>query len=92
MNGKIVIAAVLAGALGLASAAPSQAAEGRNAAFAAGVAAGALGGAALGGGYAAPAYGYGYPAYGYRPGPAYYAGPRYVRPYYRGRHRYHYYH
>ena len=92
MNGKIVIAAALAGALAMASVAPTQAAEGRNAAFAAGVAAGVLGGAALGGGYAAPAYGYGYPAYGYGPGPGYYAGPHYVRPYYRGRHRYHYYH
>ena len=70
MNGKIVIAAALAGALAMASVAPTQAAEGRNAAFAAGVAAGVLGGAALGGGYAAPAYGYGYPAYGYAPAPA----------------------
>jgi hypothetical protein len=95
IRGSILATGALIGALALASATPTQAAEGRNAAFAAGVAAGALGGAALGGGYAAPAYGYpayGYPAYGYGPGPAYYAGPRYARPYYRGRHRYHYYH
>jgi hypothetical protein len=59
------------------------------------LAAGALGGAVVGGGYAGPAYGYpayGAPAYGYGPGPGYYAGPRYVRPYYRDRHRNHYYH
>jgi hypothetical protein len=61
--GRIIATGGLVGALALASAAPTQAAEGRNAAFAAGVAAGALGGAVLGGGYAP---GYGYPAYGYR--------------------------
>jgi hypothetical protein len=85
---KIVVTGALVGALALASAVPTQAAQGRNAAFAAGVAAGALGGAALGGA------GYGYPAYG-----GYYGGPRYAygsyggynRPY---RHRYyrHYWH
>jgi hypothetical protein len=84
---RIGATGALLGALAIASAAPTQAAEGRNAAFAAGVAAGALGGAALGGGYAPyPAYG-GYPAYGY--GPGYYPRPRYVRPY---RRHYHYYH
>jgi hypothetical protein len=75
---KVVVTGALVGALAVASAGPTQAAQGRNAAFAAGVAAGALGGAALGGGYGA------YPAYG-----GYYGGPRYAygdRPY---RHRYH---
>ncbi len=91
--GRIIAAGGLVGALALASAAPTQAAGGRNAAFAAGVAAGVLGGAVLGGGYA-PGYGYpayGYPGYGYPVyGGGYYAGPRYVRPY-RGRRYYHYY-
>ena len=79
--GKIVATGALVGALAVASAVPIQAAEGRNAAFAAGVATGALGGAALGGGYGA------YPAYG-----GYYGGPRYAygdRPY---RHRYYRHH
>ncbi|MFZ0836000.1 MAG: hypothetical protein WAM77_00985, partial [Xanthobacteraceae bacterium] len=58
----------------------TQAAEGRNAAFAAGVAAGVVGGALLAPRPAYPAYGY--PAYGYPAyGPGYYAGPRVVRPY-----------
>jgi hypothetical protein len=84
---RIAATGALLGALAVATAAPIQAAEGRNAAFAAGVAAGALGGAALGGGYAPyPVYG-GYPAYGYNAG--YYPRPRYVRPY---RRHYHYYH
>jgi hypothetical protein len=78
---KIVTTGALVGALAVASAVPTQAAQGRNAAFAAGVAARALGGAALGGGYGA------YPAYG-----GYYGGPRYAysdRPY---RHRYYRHH
>jgi hypothetical protein len=59
--GKVVAIGALIGALAVASAVPTQAAQGRNAAFAAGVAARALGGATLGGGYGA------YPAYGWRP-------------------------
>jgi hypothetical protein len=80
---QIIAAGALAGALALAGTAPSYAANGRNAAFAAGVGVGLLGGAALGGGYGAyPAYGGGY--YG---GPSYaYGGSGYHRPYYR--HRY----
>ena len=80
---KIVTTGALVGALGVASAMPTQAAEGRNAAFAAGVAAGALGGAALGGGYGA------YPAYG-----GYSGGPRYAysdRPYRHRSYRNHWY-
>jgi hypothetical protein len=80
--GKFIAAGALVGTLAVVGAAPSQAAQGRNAAFAAGVGVGLLGGAALGGGYGA------YPAYG-----GYYGGPRYAyvaygyhRPYYR--HRY----
>jgi hypothetical protein len=90
--GQIVSVSAVVGALAVASAAPIQAAEGRNAAFAAGVAAGVLGGAAVAGAVAPypayPAYGpgYAYPAYG----PGYYAGPpRYVRPY-RRPYRYYY--
>ena len=87
--GRIIAAGALVGALALASAAPTQAAEGRNAAFAAGVAAGALGGAAVGGGYAAPAYGY--PAYGAPAYGGYYDRPRYLhRPYYARHHRRYY--
>jgi hypothetical protein len=80
--GKVIAASALAGALALASTAPSYAANGRNAAFAAGVGVGLLGGAALGGGYGA------YPAYGgYYGGPSYaYGSYGYHRPYYR--HRY----
>ena len=74
---KGIATATLIGALALPLAAPSQAAEGRNAAFAAGVAAGVVGGALLAPRPAYPAYGY--PAYG--PGPGYYAAPRVVRPY-----------
>ena len=98
IRASILAAGVLIGALALASPTPTRAAEGRNAAFAAGVTAGALGGAVLGGGgYPAPAYGYpayGYrtPAYGYGPGPAYYPGPRYVRPHHQEHHHHHYYH
>ena len=62
--GKIIAAGALAGALALAGT-PPYAANGRNAAFAAGVGAGQVGGAVLGGGYGA------YPAYG-----GYYGGPR----------------
>ena len=50
IRGSILATGALIGALALASATPTQAAEGRNAAFAAGVAAGVLGGAAVGGG------------------------------------------
>src|SRR5262245_48320548 len=56
---KGIAAAGLIGALAVAAATPSQAAQGRNAAFAAGVAAGAVGGALLGGGggyYGGPGY------------------------------------
>jgi hypothetical protein len=74
---KIFAIAALVGALALPLAAPTQAADGRNAAFAAGVAAGVVGGALLAPRPAYPAYGY--PAYG--PGPGYYAAPRVVRPY-----------
>ncbi len=85
MNGapaKVIATATMIGGLALPLAAPTQAAEGRNAAFAAGVAAGVVGGALLAPRPAYPAYGYpayGYPAYG--PGPGYYDGPRVVRPY-----------
>jgi hypothetical protein len=77
--GKIVAAGALAGALALVGTAPSYAANGRNAAFAAGVGAGLVGGAVLGGGYGA------YPAYGgYYGGPGYaYGRQRYYRHYYR---------
>ena len=81
--GRIIATSSLVGALAVASAAPTQAAEGRNAAFAAGAVAGALGGAALGGGYGAyPAYGYGYgggPRYAYGQGRAYGHRPHYGR-------------
>jgi hypothetical protein len=72
---KVVAVGALFGTLAGMSIGPAQAAQGRNAAFAAGVAAGALGGAALGGGYAGPAYGgyYGGPSYAYGP---YVAHPR----------------
>ena len=83
MNGtstKVIATAALVGALAVVSTAPTQAANGRNAAFAAGVAAGVIGGALLAPRPAYPAYGY--PAYGYPAyGPAYYAAPRVVRPY-----------
>jgi hypothetical protein len=75
---RIIASSALVGALAVASTAPSHAAQGRNAAFAAGVAAGALGGAALSGGYGYPAYG-GYYGYG---------GPRYAY----GSHPYRHYH
>jgi len=74
----IIATDALVGALAIANATPSQAAQGRNAAFAAGVAAGAIGGAALG-------RGYGYPAYGGNYG---YGGPRYAQGYRPYRHRY----
>jgi hypothetical protein len=77
---KVIATAALVGTLVLPVATPTQAAEGRNAAFAAGVAAGVIGGALVAPRPAYPAYGvpaYGYPAYG----PGYYAGPRVVRPY-----------
>lgn len=83
MNGtiaKVAAMAALIGALVIPAATPTQAAEGRNAAFAAGVAAGVVGGALLAPRPAYPAYGY--PAYGYPAyGPGYYAAPRVVRPY-----------
>ena len=75
--GKVVATGALAGALAIAGAVPTQAAQGRNAAFATGVAVGALGSAALGGGYGA------YPAYGGN-----YGGPRYAYGYQPYRHRY----
>jgi hypothetical protein len=78
--GKVIAAGALVGALALAGTGPTYAANGRNAAFAAGVGAGLAGGAVLGGGY--PAYGAGY--YG-SPGYAY-GAYGYHRPYYR--HRY----
>ena len=74
--GKIIAASALVGVLAITSAAPSQAAQGRNAAFAAGVGVGLLGGAAVGSGYGA------YPAYG-----GYYGGPRYAYGSYGGWHR-----
>ena len=72
---RVIATAALAGALALPIAAPTQAAEGRNAAFAAGVAAGVVGGTLLAPRPAYPANGYS--AYG----PGYYAAPRVVRPY-----------
>jgi hypothetical protein len=76
--GKLVVTGALIGAVAVAGVVPAQAAQGRNAAFATGVAVGAVGGAALSGGY-----GYGaYPAYGY------YGGPRYAYGYRPYRHRY----
>jgi hypothetical protein len=86
MLGKTIAASALAGALALVGTAPSYAANGRNAAFAAGVGAGLVGGAVLGGGYAAPAYG------GYYGGPGYaYGAYGYHRPYYRHRYYRHWY-
>ncbi len=83
---RIITAAALIGAVAVASATPSQAGGGRNAAFAAGVGVGLLGGAAVAGsGYGA------YPGYGYSPGYAY-SSPGYARYAYHGggwRHRYH---
>ena len=77
---KVAGMAALIGALVIPAATRTQAAEGRNAAFAAGVAAGVVGGALLAPRPAYPAYGY--PAYGYPAyGPGYYAAPRVVRPY-----------
>jgi hypothetical protein len=58
---KIVIGAVLGLTLGIST--PSLAADGRNAAFFGGLAAGALVGAAIAGGTAAPAYVAGPPVY-----------------------------
>jgi hypothetical protein len=87
---KIIAAAGLIGALAVANATPSQAAEGRNAAFAAGVGVGLLGGAVAGGGYGAyPAYGYG-SGYAYG-GPAYRSGYVYAAPRARRYHRHGYY-
>jgi len=81
--GKFVAAGALVGALALAGTTPSYAANGRNAAFAAGVGAGLVGGAVLGGG---PAYG------GYYGGPRYaYGAYGYHRPYYRHRYYRHWY-
>lgn len=80
--GKVVATGALVGALAIAGAVPTQAAQGRNAAFATGVAVGALGGAALGGGYGA------YPAYG----GGYYGGPRYAYGYRPNGHRYYRHH
>ena len=81
---KVIATAAIVGSLTLPLATPTQAAQGRNAAFAAGVAAGVIGGALLAPRPAYPAYGY--PAYSY---PAYstgyYAAPGYVRRPYRRR-------
>jgi hypothetical protein len=80
---KAIGAAALIGVFAVATITPSQAAEGRNAAFAAGVAAGAIGGAAIAGS------GYGYSGYGYGPGYAY-GGPAYSTGYAYGGPRRHY--
>src|SRR6185437_10238229 len=85
---KFAGAATLVGALALASAMPSQARNGRNAAAAVGFGAGALVGAAAAGaaynnGYYGPAYAYGpayYDDYAYDPGYDYAPGPTYVAP------------
>ena len=84
---KYTTATVLAGALALALATPSQARDGRNAAAAIGFGAGALVGAAVASSnngyyYREPGYAYephyGYEGYAYEPAPTYYApAPRY---------------
>ena len=60
---KVIATAAIVGSLTLPLSTPTQAAQGRNAAFAAGVAAGVIGGALLAPRPAYPAYGY--PAYSY---------------------------
>lgn len=79
---KYTAAVALTGALALASAAPSEARGGRNAALFGGLAAGAIiGAAAAGGGYYYGEPGYVYDSdYAYGPGYAY--GPVYAEPYY----------
>jgi hypothetical protein len=79
---KYTAAVVLTGAIALASAAPSEARNGRNAAAIGGFAAGAIvgaaaAGAASGGYYAEPGYAPGYYDSGYAYGPAY-AEPGYA--------------
>ena len=77
---KYAAAATLTGALALASAMPSQARDGRNAAAAIGFGAGALvGAAAAGAAYNNGGYYYG-DAYAYEPGYVYAPGPTYVVP------------
>ncbi len=76
---KYAAAATLTGALALASAMPSQARDGRNAAAAIGFGAGALVGAAAAGAAYNNGYYYG-DAYAYEPGYVYAPGPTYVVP------------
>ena len=75
---KYAAAATLTGALALASAMPSQARNGRNAAAAIGFGAGALVGAAAAGAAYNNGYYYG-DAYAYEPGYVYAPGPTYDR-------------
>ncbi|HZL32093.1 MAG TPA: hypothetical protein VFC54_13690 [Pseudolabrys sp.] len=82
---KYTTAVVLAGAMALAVASPSQARHGRNAAAIGGFVAGAVIGSAVAssnnGYYGEPDYaydpGYAYEGYAYEPGPTYVAPPQY---------------
>jgi hypothetical protein len=77
---KLAGGVTLVAALALASAIPSQARGGRNAAAAVGFGAGALVGAAAAGAAYNNGYYYGGDAYAYEPGYAYAPGPTYVVP------------